>query len=360
MLITDKTSLQNHESSDRKWQGIPSIERTAKGRIFLTWYSGGITEQMGNYSLLVYSDDDGKTFSKPVAVADVGADARAYDPTLWIDPLGRLWFIWSVMPQNRVEFSIVEDPDAETLEFGEVRVLGFDVMLNKPIVTKNGEWLFPCAVWKNGLLSCGLGSDGNPAGAHVFRSTDEGKTFERLGAVNAADGWYDEHMLLEHLDGSVEMFIRTKCGVASAVSTDGCKTFTEARDCGFGGPNSRFHVKRLRSGNILLVNHYRFVGRSHLTALLSTDDGKTFPYTLLLDERKSVSYPDAVEDENGYIYVTYDRERGAQYHADRDYTDAAREILLAKFTEKDILAGELVSEGSKLKMIADKIVLSKN
>lgn len=358
MLITDEKTLASHDSMNRKWQGIPSIERTAKGRIFLTWYSGGITEQMGNYSLLVYSDDGGRTFTKPVAVADVGAEGRAYDPTLWIDPKGRLWFIWSVMPKNRVEFALVEDPDAEGLSFSDVRVLGYDVMLNKPIVTRSGDWLFPCAVWKKGLLSCGLGSDGNPIGAHVFRSTDEGKTFERIGTVEAADGWYDEHMLLEHTDGSIEMFIRTKYGVASALSKDGGVTFTEARDCGFGGPNSRFHIKRLRSGNILLVNHYRFIGRSHLTAFLSTDDGKTFPHMLLLDERRSISYPDAVEGEDGYIYVTYDRERGAQYHPERDYSDAAREILIAKFTEEDILAGKVTDPGSQLKMIGNKIVLN--
>lgn len=312
---------------------------------------------MGNYSLLVYSDDGGNTFTEPVAVADVGADGRAYDPTLWIDPLGRLWFIWSVMPNNRVEFALCNDPDAAELVWSDIRVLGYDVMLNKPIVAKNGDWLFPCAVWKKGLHSCGLGSEDNPQGAHVFRSRDMGETFERIGTVEARDGWYDEHMLLEKNDGTIEMYIRTKYGVAVAESQDGGVTFSEARDCGFGGPNSRFHVKRLRSGNILLVNHYRFIGRSHMTALLSTDDGKTYPHTLLLDERGDVSYPDAVEGADGYIYITYDRERGAQYHADRDYSKSAREILMAKITEKDILAGALVDERSELKMIVDKIIL---
>lgn len=359
MLITDQEVLRKHDCADRKWQGIPSIERTAKGRIFATWYSGGMTEQMGNYSLLVYSDDGGEHFSEPVAVADVGEDARAYDPTLWIDPLGRLWFIWSVMPKNRVEFVRCDDPDAEALHWSEIRVLGYDVMLNKPIVLKNGDWLFPCAVWKPGLYSCGLGADGNPEGAHVFRSRDMGETFEKLGTVNAKDGWYDEHLLLEKNDGTLEMYIRTKYGVAVAESRDGGMTFGPAYDCGFGGPNSRFHIRRLRSGNILLVNHYHFIGRSHLTAMLSRDEGKTYEGFLLLDERKDVSYPDAAEGDDGYIYITYDRERGAQYHKERDYTNSAREILMAKVTEGDILAGKLADPDSRLKMIVNKIVLGK-
>lgn len=358
MLITDKEILARHDSADRKWQGIPSIERTAKGRIFACWYSGGLTEQMGNYSLLVYSDDGGEHFTPPVAVADVGETGRAYDPTLWIDPLGRLWFFWSVMPNNRVEFVRCDDPDAEALVWSEVRTLGWDVMLNKPIVTKNGDWLFPCAVWKKGMLSCGLGAEDNPTGSHVFLSRDKGETFERIGTAHAKDGWYDEHMLLEKQDGSLEMYIRSKYGVAVSESRDGGITWTPACDSGFGGPNSRFHIKRLSSGNILLVNHHRFTGRSHMTAMISRDDGKTFEGYLLLDGRTDVSYPDAVEGSDGYIYIIYDRERGALYHADRDYSKAAREILMAKVTEADILAGEVRDAGSRLKMIVNKIVLA--
>ena len=84
-------------------------------------------------------------------------------------------------------------------------------------------------------------------------------------------------------------------------------------------------------------------GRSHITALLSEDDGKTWPYYLLLDERNDISYPDACEAEDGYIYVTYDHDR---VHS--------REILMARITEEDILAGKLISGGEKLKILVNK------
>ena len=57
----------------RVWQGIPSIERTARGRLWATWYGGPIIEGQrgeGNYAVLVTSDDDGRTWSPPVAVYD--------------------------------------------------------------------------------------------------------------------------------------------------------------------------------------------------------------------------------------------------------------------------------------------------
>lgn len=333
----------------RLWQGIPGIEVSKGGRVFVSLYSGGVTEQAGNFAMLLCSD--GGEF-KPIAVADQGPDGRAYDPCLWIDPLGRLWFIWSVQPENRVEYALLNDPDGDLTAWSEVKTLGFDVMLNKPIVTQNGDWLFPCAVWKNGLLSCGWGADGNPAGSHVFVSRDQGGSFSLLGTAIARDRHYDEHMLVEHPDGSLSMYIRTKYGIAVSESADGT-SWTEGVDAGLGGPNSRFYIGRLQSGALLLVNHHRFVGRNNLTAMVSDDEGRTWTGHLLLDERSPVSYPDVKQTGDGKIYIVYDRERGAHYREGVDYSGAAREILCACVTEEDIRKGH----GGSLKNIVSKLVL---
>ena len=57
---------------------------------------------------------------------------------------------------------------------------------------------------------------------------------------------------------------------------------------------SRCAVRRLQSGNILLVKHGTEINtataiRCDLTAFLSTDEGKTWSGGLLLDERTAVS-----------------------------------------------------------------------
>ena len=60
----------------------------------------------------------------------------------------------------------------------------------------------------------------------------------------------------------------------------------------------------------------------------------------MLDERDHISYPDGIQAPGGTIYISYDRERSE-----------LGEVLLARITEEDILAGELVNPNSKLKKL---------
>ena len=151
MLITDKEKLRHYTTGNRIWQGIPSVEVTKKGRVFITFYSGGTREEIGNYCVLVESRD-GKSFGEPIAVAEL-ADHRCYDPCLWIDPLGRLWFTFAICPNDGLWGVICDDPDADELVWGKEFFIGHDIMMNKPIALSSGEWLFPLAVWNHGVRS---------------------------------------------------------------------------------------------------------------------------------------------------------------------------------------------------------------
>ena len=55
------------------------------------------------------------------------------------------------------------------------------------------------------------------------------------------------------------------------------------------------------------------------------------------------SYPDAVEDDDGNIYLVHDRGRFS-----------FREIVISRFTEKDILAGRLTEHSSFVNQIISK------
>ncbi|MBQ7118987.1 MAG: exo-alpha-sialidase [Oscillospiraceae bacterium] len=355
MLITDKNELQKFGSSYRMWQGIPGIEVTSGGRIYSTFYSGGVKEELNNFVVLLRSDD-GKEFGEPIAAA-FKENYRCFDSCLWIDPLGRLWFTWSCAPDIAVYGVVCDNPDADELSWSEVFKIGKDVMMNKPCVLSSGEWLFPISVWPS-YLSTVEGrapeedSDRRP---FAYKSIDNGKSFVKLGGAEIDKRSADEHKIIELLDGRLAMFIRTTYGIGVSYSFDRGKTWTKGEDSKLGGPCSRFFITRLKSGRILLVNHFNFTGRSHLTAMLSEDECKTWKYKLLIDERTNVSYPDAKEADDGYIYITYDRERGNYLDSMDKVYASAREILYAKITEEDIISGKLVNPNSRLKCIISKL-----
>ena len=345
----------DYGASKRLWQGIPGIERTGGGRLYATWYSGGDIEGPDNHVLLVRSDDSGLTWSEPLLVIDPPGLVRAFDPVVWLDPLGRLWFFWSQsfcqrLPQWRtwngrggVWFTRCDEPDASALSWTPPCRIADGVMMNKPLVRTNGEWLLPLSGWGN--IDPKLPELQPEALSNLYVSTDEGRTFQRRGGADVPFRTFDEHMTVERRDGSLWMLVRTQYGIGQSTSIDGGAAWSPGMPAAIAGPGSRFHLRRLPgpTGRLLLINHLNFTGRSHLTASLSDDDGLTWMSHLLLDERSDVSYPDATLLADGLIVVIYDRER-----------HAAKEILMAGFTQADMLAGSLVTEGSFLKRIVSK------
>lgn len=363
MFITDKESLEPYQKENRLWQGIPGIEKTNGGRLFVTFYSGGPTEAPGNYVLLKKSDDDGATWSDIIAVNDPKAPKRSFDPCLWKDPMGRLWWFWSQGEKESFDaiggvwFVRCDNPDADELLWTKPKRFANGVMMNKPSVIANGDWLFPCAIWTdNCYQGMPVVTDGiiEERKSNVYISRDNGETFSRYGQADVPNRSFDEHMVVELKDSTLLMLVRCHYGIGKSYSYDGGRTWTPGEDSGIAGPCSRFYIRRLKSGRILLINHYNFKGRNNLTAMLSDDDCVSWKGFLILDERNAVSYPDGTEDAQGNIYIVYDRERGGA-HEYKNHSDAAREILFAKITEEDILAGKIVASGSSLKNIADKL-----
>lgn len=336
-----------YAATQRLWQGIPGIERTKNGRLYATWYSGGKGEGIENFVLVVRSDDDGQSWSEPILVIDPPGPVRAFDPVLWIDPEHRLWLFWAQSQgwwngRGGVWFVRCDEPEAGCLVWTEPRRIGNGVMMNKPLVRANGEWLLTIAVWAT--KEPRLPELGEEAVSSVFASTDRGETFHRLGGADVPYRCFDEHMVIERRDGLLWMLVRTIYGIGQSISRDGGKTWSPGAPTDLAGPNTRFHIRRLSSGRLLLLNHLGFTGRSHMTASLSEDDGRTWTAHLLLDERPDVSYPDATLAEDGRIRIVYDRDRHGE-----------REILLASITENDISAGRLVSPESFLHKIINKI-----
>ena len=356
---------QEYADASRRWQGIPSLERAANGRLWAVWYSGGVTEEPGNYLVLATSADDGHTWITPCGiVAPPDPRVRCYDANLWHDPRGRLWLFWT---QSEGYFdgrlgvwAMTCDHSGDAAPaWSAPRRLVNGLAMNKPTILADGTWLLPAAIWSRDEPQ--RDDMATERFSNVYASTDAGITWRRRGGADVPDRWYDEHMVVERRDGTLWMLVRTHGGIGEAISTDGGATWQAGASPALPGPNARFFLRRLHSGRLLLVNHEprggwsRVTGdvvaehgrpdypeRTNLTAMLSEDDGRTWIGGLLLDDRDEVSYPDGVETADGRLYIIYDRAR-----------QRLKEIYFAAFTEADILAG-VPSPRTRLRVLINK------
>jgi hypothetical protein len=330
----------DHAPTNRAFQGIPSMAVAPGGRLWANWYAGVTpAEDQNNYVVVATSGDGGGTWEEVLTIDPDGpGSVRSFDPELWVAPDGRLFCFWAQMDKavadRRLGVWCIEtaDPDAARPEWSAPRRIADGVMMCKPLVLSTGEWVLPVSKWRTYDES-----------AEMLVSTDAGKNWTRRGAchVPAKDRQFDEHMFIERRDGSLWLLVRTNYGIGESVSTDRGATWPELTPSAIAHPSARFFITRLASGNLLLVKHGPIgekTGRAHLTAFVSTDDGKTWTGGLLLDERNGVSYPDGQQTPDGLIRIIYDFSRTGD-----------RDILMATFREEDVAAGTVTGESVRLR-----------
>ena len=342
-------AAEKHRREKRLFQGIPSFTISPGGRFFCSWYSGDKGEGPKNYVTVAISDDKGATWQEGAGVIDPpGENVRAFDSAMWTDPLGRVHIFWAQAFSsetwkaetdgvNGVWNSYLEEPDAKELRWSPSRRIADGIMLNKPVLAQDGSWMYPVSIWGDGVAGAAPVPEWNKpyVGANLFTSSDQGRTLRRKGICRFERNIYDEHHFVPLRDGRLWCLARTQYGIGQGFSKDGGRTWEDVGPSPIPGPNSRFFVRRLNSGRLLLVNHKLPLSdkpgwreRDKLTAFLSDDDGRTWSDGLLIDERAKVSYPDACQDADGRIWCVYDRDR---------LDDG--EILLVGITEDEILAG---------------------
>jgi len=330
--------------TNRAFQGIPSLAVTPGGRLWATWYAGvSPAEDQNNYVVLSTSGDGGATWREVLVVDPDGpGPRRAFDPELWVAPDGSLRLAWAQSIGHEctiggVWFLKTNDPEQAEPVWGKPRRITDGVMMCKPLVLSTGEWVLPASTWRK--------TDNS---AKMVVSTDEGATWSIRSGCNVpvAARAFDEHMFIERQDKSLWLLARTNYGIGESVSTDRGQTWPELKPSAISHPSARFFIRRLQSGNLLLVKHGPIsekTGRSHLTAFVSTDDGQSWSGGLVLDERNGVSYPDGQQAADGRIHIIYDYSRTGD-----------RTILMATFREEDVAAGKPAADTVELRQLVSK------
>jgi len=351
-IITNPAKTLEHSAEHRKFTGIPSLAISQEGRLWATWYTGVTpAEDSNNYVVVATSGDGGETWEEVFAIDPDGpGPARSYDPEIWIDPDGKLWVFWAQAMAHSGAWSLIKDgtlagvwsittkkPDKRKPVWSKPRRLTNGVMMCKPAVLSGGEWILPVSLWN--LVD---------ASAQIVVSTDKGETWHVKGAATVPDDVrsFDEHIIIERKDKSLWMLVRTQYGIGESVSTDGGQNWSPLIPSNIKHPSARFFIRRLNSGNLLLVKHGpidKRTERSHLMAFISKDDGLSWSGGLLLDERSGVSYPDGQQVEDGTIHIIYDYNRKSDQN-----------ILRASFKEEDVISGNHESETVSLRRLVSK------
>jgi hypothetical protein len=347
-LKTGQEIGDEYSVTNRKFTGIPSLAISPEGQLWAVWYAG-ITpaEDYNNYVVVAKSGDKGKSWQEILVIDPDGpGQARAFDPEVWVDPDGHLWIFWAQhvfrdATKNTSLWAVsTADPDANEPVWTAPRKISNGVMMCKPVVLSNQEWALPVSFWHLKHES-----------AKIVVSSNRGTSWEVRGAVDVPENIrnHDEHTIIERKDGTLWMLVRTQYGIGESISNDWGKTWSPLIPSAIQNPSARFFIRRLKSGNILLVKNGpvgRQTKRSHLMAFISTDEGHSWSKGLLLYEKGNVSYPDGQQAESGEIFLTFD------YNRTKD-----KIIYMTNFSEEDILSNDyevkMVEVYDRRKVISD-------
>lgn len=249
------------ESNGKDYAREPIIRRMKDGRIVCTFLTGGPTEPDNrNVLKLSYSDDNGRTWSKPEVI--ISHQNRG----VWCTELfndGRTW---------KEPVSFPGGLNGATLRQG--------------IVMSDGEWLFPL-YWQETVrrfdwnIDSSLGdsekqTDENTEGeawpfcCGVAVSSDQGKTYQRYGYMKDPGNrslWEPNCIELE--DGHIVILMRDNANsyLRRCDSFDYGRTGGELVLTDLPNPNTKLTLLKI-NGKILLINNFNNVSgwmeRTHL------------------------------------------------------------------------------------------------
>lgn len=349
--LVHKESTETYQPSSRKFQRMPSILWVGN-RVYAAWTAGGITEpHRDNHVVLAVSDDRGETWIDPYIIFDhMEQDRHTTLPMLWMNPQGQV--VLSVVSQY-TKFIVSDNADAADIrdvKWSKVQQCTTPSTYTKPVTLSNGVSL------KTGNFVA------DRTYVPVSISAPGSFIWEVLSYIQSTAGnnkIWNESQIVEHSDGRLEFLGRIEQsnfngGMERSWSYDGGTTWTDTEydlPEPYRATSARFVYSKLKNGNFIMIKNDSASDnrRTNLVILMSEDEGKTWPYRLMLDDRDALSYPDFSEHEDGTLAIIYDT--GGNNLPNPFGT---HEIRMSFITQDDIIAGEIVSPNSELRKIIYK------
>ena len=339
--LSDETD-EDYYPENRQWNGI-STAVSYGDNLFAAWYTGGTKEpHSDNYIPVAASEDNGETWKDPFLIVDPINNTSVVLPVFFVNGAGELLLYYSVLPGSKmygVKFINADGPLDQITYEGPFLVSPITTFV-KPTILSDGDIIYA------------TGDEDGYSG--VYKSVDDGYSYTKIATIPSKytkpEKTYTEASIVERNDGSLWMLSRLEKGydggIEQAFSYDKGITWTTSEgglEYPLQGPGSRAGFIKLRSGALLFVTNESTSNRDMMTAYLSEDDGKTWPYSILIDRYVS-AYPEVYQDPDGKIIIVYDKGRYLE-----------NSIRLTILTEEDIKAGRFISDTARDKLTVTKL-----
>jgi predicted neuraminidase len=285
-----------------------------KSGLVASWF-GGTAERNPDVCIYISRNENGQ-WTSPVAVADgVGFATNrlpTWNPVLFQPKNGPLLLFYKVGPAPKSWWGMMISSEDDGKTWSKPQRLPDGILgpiKNKPVQLANGDLLAPSSVEGDGGWR-----------VHFERTSDLGKTWTTTPPVNDGKtiGAIQPSILFLK-NGALEAVGRTKNDkLFQIVSTDDGKTWGQMTLSGLPNPNSGTDAVTLQDGRQLLVYNHNTrdgsnnKGRSPLNVAVSAD-GEHWSAALVLEDDSNApngfAYPAVIQTSDGLVHITYTWER---------------------------------------------------
>jgi len=307
--LDDKPTPECHAST---------IVETPSGMV--SAFFAGTEEKDPDVGIWVSRIVDGK-WSRPIEVVNGVENENlrypCWNPVLFKPQSGSLLLFYKVGPDPRTWWGMVMTSDDDGKTWSKPRKLGEDPKVghllgpvkNKPIQLSDGTIICPTSTeYKraNGEVDWMV---------HFERSSDNGRTWQVIGPIN--DGIeFDaiQPSILTYADGSMQVLCRSRQDVITeSWSTDQGLTWSKMVATDLPNPNSGTDAVTLKDGRQLLIyNHSTKKGKEpkgrNMLNLAISNDGKSWKPVMTLENvpgESGYSYPAIIQAKDGLVHMTY-------------------------------------------------------
>lgn len=285
-----------------------TIVELHNGDLLAAWF-GGSAE--GHPDVAIWSSRlSHGNWSPPVELARE-PNVATYNPVLFYTNDNRLWLYYKFGPHPDVWAAARRwsSDDGKTWSPTEHLPAGlYGPIRAKPLILKDGTVVSGTSVEAYSTWA-----------AWIERSSDQGKTFERIGPIAApaptvavAPGkpyGIIQPSVISMGGTHLRLYARSTPQIGKicvADSLDNGQTWTTVRLLDVPNPNSGLDAVSLGDGRIVLVYNNTAHGRSPLNLAVSRD-GEHFQmfYTLENETAAEFSYPAMIQAQNGGLLITY-------------------------------------------------------